>query len=81
MFVATKEFNELVVTLEPLGADGADHAVEVNSRFLGDGWWQAAQPRVPAGTYLVSLFAADTTSSGGSGDMVADLMWTIDTDR
>lgn len=83
VFVPTREFSQLVVTLEVLDDGAADHAVEADSRSLGGRWWQVVPPRVPAGTYRVSLFASDdpTSSSGGSGDMVADLLWTIDTER
>ncbi len=80
VFVPIREFNQLVVTQVRIEG-GVDQAVEADSRFLVDGWWQV-RPKGPAGTYRVSIFAADdATDSGGSGDMVADIMWTMGTTR
>lgn len=80
VFVPIKQFNQLVVTQAPQ-AGGAGQATEADSLLLADGWWHV-RPRGPAGTYRVSIFAADNSAdSGGSGDMVADIVWTIDTDQ
>jgi len=80
VFVPIRQFDQLVVT--PESKEGViDQASGAESRLLVDGWWQVRLTG-PAGTYRVSIFATDSSAdSGGSGDMVADIMWTIDTDR
>lgn len=71
VFVPVRDFTQLSANQRRGDDYCTARQLAAETTDLGEGWWRVT-PQGPAGDYIVSLFAG----GDGSGDMIADLVWT-----